>query len=904
MEGDRSMDIFENLSADQREAVSTIDKDLEIIACAGAGKTGVVTRRIINILKSNPDVQPDNIVAFTFTKKAAEELKSRINEYGKAVLGHTRGFAHMYVGTIHGFCIRMLQNYIPEFQKFSVLDEIQTRLFVERYYDDCGMADLELKKYIETGLFISVMSVLNENASDKSRWDERTRQAFEKYQTKMYEEKKFDYSLILREMIYQLESNDVFAHQIKEKVKYLTVDEYQDTNPIQERLIRIIKKFGANVCVVGDDDQTIYQFRGSDPANILSFKERYGIDKYIVLDKDYRSTVGIVDVAKHVIINNNKRLPKTMTSGCPVKYDIGDIAYEEYDDIEDEFEFIANRIEKLHEIGVPYSEIAILLRKRKVSGNIAEVLADHGIPFIVEGVNNLFGTPECHAAKAIFDYINGTIASTDVYKMWLEIDYPLDKKEVSEGISYLATIDIKNIKLYSELNIQRIYHEFLRRISLVEDGRPETEIILYNLGKFSQVIGDFETINYTLKPKSKLNSFCSFLQYTASKYYPEGYLTNSYAKPDAVNIMTVHQSKGLEFAAVFIPQLNRNFFPAQRVGGKSIWHVIDKSWIDNAERFDGDIEEERKLFYVAVTRAKKYLYLTRSENSRDRYISPFLEEARDSSYLVRYDGNIQYDSENLPNLKRDSIPLSLNFSLLEDYFDCPYRFKLSMFYGFVQPIVPALGYGNALHDIVRRINDAVISGNVLSKGDIDTIIDESFYLPYATSKIYDNMYKSAKKAIHNYVEHNKDDIRNAQMAETEIEIEMGDGIKVNGRIDLVKTVRENKENKTVIVDYKTANKTVADSISKEQLKIYALGYQELTGNSADYMEIYQLDSENSARKEITADMIDGVREEILAAADSIRRNRLPKKCSKENCANCHINYLCLGKREQKIMCGK
>lgn len=202
-------------------------------------------------------------------------------------------------------------------------------------------------------------------------------------------------------------------------------------------------------------------------------------------------------------------------------------------------------------------------------------------------------------------------------------------------------------------------------------------------------IADYEVINYTLKPKTKLNNFCSFLYYTAAQYYPEGYLTNSYAKPDAVSIMTIHQSKGLEFAAVFIPQLNKNFFPAQRVGGKGIWHVIDKTWITNSERFNGDIEEERKLFYVAVTRAKKYLYLTRSETSHDKYISPFLEEAKESSYLIKYDGNIEYDRDNLPNIKKETMPISLNFSLLEDYFECPYRFKLSMFYGFVQPIVRA-----------------------------------------------------------------------------------------------------------------------------------------------------------------------------------------------------------------------
>ena len=893
------MDIFENLSDSQIEAVKTIDDDLEIIACAGAGKTGVVTRRIINILASKPEILPENIVAFTFTKKAAEELKSRINEYGKKVLGHNKGFAHMYVGTIHGFCIKMLQDNIPEFQKFTVLDEIQTKLFIERYYEDCGMLDLDLTKYIETSLFMTVMSVLNENWFERDKWDEKTRLAFEKYQKKMYEEKKFDFSLILREMIFQLENNQKFAEVISSKVKYLTVDEYQDINPIQERLISILRGMGANICVVGDDDQTIYQFRGSDSENILTFKERYGIDKYIVLDTNYRSTAGVVDVARRVIINNDRRLPKTMLSGCMTKYDIGDLAYAEYADIDDELEFIAKRLVKLHEIGIPYSEIAILLRKKKISSNVAKVLEAYDIPFVVEGVNDLFGTKECQAAKGIFDYLNGELPATELFKLWLAVDYPLDKKEVADALQYLATIDVKEIKLYSELNIQGIFHEFLRRVSIVEDGKPQTEILMYNLGKFSQVIADYEVINYTLKPKSKLNNFCSFLKYTAAQYYPEGYMTNSYAKPDAVSIMTVHQSKGLEFAAVFIPQLNRNFFPAQKVGGKGIWHVIDRQWITNAERFDGDIEEERKLFYVAITRAKKYLYLSRSETSRDKYISPFLEEARESSYMVKYDGNIQYDATNIPNVRNESMPIMLNFSLLEDYFDCPYRFKLTMFYGFAQPIVPALGYGNVLHEIVRNIHTAVINGEVLTNDDVQRMIDESFYLPYATPKLEENMYKSVVRAINNYVDHNQAEMKNIYMAETEIEIDMGDGIKVNGRIDLVKKVNNDGNEQIAIVDFKTANKRVLESINKEQLKIYALGYQELTGDMADYMEIYQLDSENKAREPITYDVILEVKKDITEAATNIRSNHLPRKCNKDNCSKCHLSYLCLSRTEKR-----
>lgn len=895
--------LTQNLSDKQIEAVNAIDDDVEIIACAGAGKTGVVTRRIINILKCKPNISPNNIVAFTFTKKAAEELKSRVYSMGKNVLGDTKGFAEMYIGTIHGFCLSMLQEYIAEFQIFTVLDDIHTQLFAERYYEEIGMKDMNLQKYIETDLFIRVMSLLNENWNDSARWSNDVRTAFNKYKQKMYAEKYFDYSLILREMVNQLENNQAFRKIIAKKVKYLTVDEYQDTNPVQEKLVSLLKELGANLCVIGDDDQTIYQFRGSDSTNILTFMQRYNIKKYILLDTDYRSTSGIVNVAKNVIVNNSRRLPKEMQSSCSTVYDEGDIIFKECNTAEDEYEFIAKNIEKLHAIGVPYSEMAILLRKRKIGIDIADVFDEHEIPYIIEGVNELMYTPECKAAKCIFDYLNGESDLKELFDKWLAIDYPFKKKELANAFNDLMCLDVSKLKYYSEFNLQRIYQNFLKQIGLIDDGRNKTEIILYNLGKFSQVIGDYEAINFTLKPKSKLSGFCSFLKYKAADYYPEGYLSNTIAKPDAVPIMTIHQSKGLEFAAVFIPCLNKNFFPAQKVGGKGIWHVIDRSWISGSSRFDGDLEDERKLFYVAITRAKKYLFISRAKNGRDKTVSTFFEEAKGSPYMLPYRDDISYDAAHLPDLRKSNAPITLNFSLLEDYFECPYRFKLSMFYGFVQPFTELMGYGNALHEVVRSINLRAIEGKPITDKFVKQLFDEMFYLPYATPKQKERMTDSAKRAIQKYIDQNQSTFNEIRFAESNIEIDMGDGITVNGRIDMVKDVIIDGEKKTVIVDFKTANKRVLDAIDTEQLKIYSLGYQKLTGQTADYMEIYHLDSENTAREPVTADLATTVETEIRQAADNIRKNNLPRHCSAESCSKCHLRHLCLSKTEQKKYIG-
>ncbi len=891
--------LMQNLSKKQTEAVNAIDDDVEIIACAGAGKTGVVARRIINILKNKQNILPENIVAFTFTKKAAEELKSRIHAMGEKVLGNTHGFANMYIGTIHGFCLNMLQEFLPKFQSFSVLDEIHTKLFVERYYDEIGMTDIGLQKYVETNLFIHVMSMLNENWYDSHKWSTDIQTAFEKYRKKLYDEKYFDYSLILREMVEQLESNLVFRGIVAEKVKYLTVDEYQDTNPVQEKLTALLKELGANICVVGDDDQTIYQFRGSDSTNILTFMQRYHIQKYIVLDTNYRSTSGIISVAKNVITQNAKRLPKEMKSGCSTPYDEGDIVFRECDMAEDEYEFIAENIEKLHETGVPYAEMAVLLRKRKVGIDIAEILDEHGIPYIIEGMNELMHTPECKAAKGIFDYLNGECELKELFEMWLAIDYPFNKKILASAFNGLMCLDVAQLKYYPEFKLQEVYQDFLKQLAIVEDGRPQTEMILYNLGKFSQVIGDYETINFTLKPKSKLTGFCNFLKYTASDYYPEGFLANDYNKPDAVPIMTVHQSKGLEFAAVFIPCLNKNFFPAQKVGGKGIWHVIERSWISGSSRFDGDLEDERKLFYVAVTRSKKYLFISRAKDGRDKTVSTFFEEAKGSPCMLPYNSNIQYNANHLPDLRKSHAPLTLNFSLLEDYFECPYRFKLSVFYGFIQPLSELMGYGNALHAVVQNINRAAIEGRTITEKFVQEIFEQVFYLPYATARQKERMTESAKRAVDRYVEK----LGEVVYAEAPVEIDLGDNITVNGRIDMVKMETIDGVPQTVIVDFKTANRRVQEAISTEQLKIYSLGYQRLTGETADFMEIYHLDSEHTARVPVTPDMAEKVVTEIRQAAENIHMNHLPKKCSKAKCSACHLSHLCLSKAERKTYTG-
>ena len=260
---------------------------------------------------------------------------------------------------------------------------------------------------------------------------------------------------------------------------------------------------------------------------------------------------------------------------------------------------------------------------------------------------------------------------------------------------------------------------------------------------------------------------------------------------------------------------------------------------------------------------------------------------------------MRYTNEHLPKMSDEPAPINLNFSILQDYFECAYRFKLSMFYGFVQPIVPALGYGKAMHEIVQNIHRKYLAGEELTEDDIHAIVDTSFYLPYANPKLEANMRAGADKTAVRYFEKNEPDFKNITMAEADIELDMGDGVKVNGRIDLVKRRELSGEMKTYIVDFKTKNRDVTECINAEQLKIYALGYLKLTGEKADYLEIYNLDNTESDKQRVTDNLLKDVGNDIRKAAAKIRANDLPRKCGKEKCQNCYLNYLCLSKKEKR-----
>lgn len=904
----------------QQLAIDTVDENLQIIACAGSGKTQVISQRIVNILKQE-EVEAKNIIAFTYTEKAAAELKTRVLKLCREQLGNINGLAEMYIGTIHSWCLQAIQDNIFKYQKYAILDEIKLKLFIDKYYNEVGMATAGLDRYKDTGRYIGILSVLREaELNDGEKLPEEWQDALEQYQSTLHKHSYFDFTTIMTEAIENLKSNEIFKEKVLGKLKYLIVDEYQDVNPIQEELIQQLAKAGANVCVVGDDDQTIYQWRGGDVTYIQNFQSRYKDVKYIKLEDNFRSTSGIVDTALKCITNNIQRLPKVMNAKGHQTWDEGDIIYNQYEDVESENEFIAETIKKLRgkefldklgatPRGIDYSDCAILLRTWKKAKSIMDMLTAHDIPFVVGGVNELFQRPEIKATKAIYQYLNNDIEEDTLKIYWLSVTPNIKSEDIDTAIEWLKK-KLPTPKMYfTTFNLQEIFWHFIELAKLTEEafedknhsavvGNEINEVVFYNLGMFSQIINDFETIHFKDKPTFKLSRFLNFLEYSADGYYPEGWLNNSLKTPNAVQIMTVYQSKGLEFPVVFVPGLNKNYLPIKKPGGKQIWHYIDRKWIKDQERYEGGTEDERRLFYVAITRSQKYLFITRSkENRLYQKESEFAKEISNSEYVIS-EKNPDYSSvQNLtPTPKTERGAIQLNFSVLKAFFECPYKFKLISLYGFVQPITQHMGYGNSIHNVLMEIHRRYLDGEDVTNVDVGALVDTHVHIPYATDLVLDNIKETTRNVAKSYLDENLADFDTIEYAEQEIQIDLGDGIMVNGRMDLIRKIELDGKEFTTIVDFKSAKESQDQNITIEQLSMYALGYKELTGKTADRLQIYNLDEDNNSKhtQRIDNSGIETIREKIIYSANEIRDNKLSKTCETKTCESCWHKQLCSG----------
>lgn len=924
---------------EQIKAIETNDKNLRIIACAGSGKTTTVAGKIAYLLdkKNGLDVSPENIIAFTYTEKAAAELKDKV--LSKVI--PQSGMADMYIGTIHGWCLNMLQYTEFKYQKYSVLDEIKLQLFIDKYYDRIGMKDVtklvspfsNMKRFIDTKRFARIMDIIRESELNGPLPD-NLEIAKQKYESMLHEKKYFDFSMIIDVALACLNdsSSNLYAY-IKEHTKYIVVDEYQDVNPKQELLIeKLYEISNAKITVVGDDDQNIYQWRGSNNNYIIHFDERYAPCESVCITKNFRSSEGITKLSEALIKNNKERLPKEIVSAGSQPFTKGlDILYNEYDDVSEENVGIANFIQKLKGVkfsddkeknmrGLAYSDMCILLRTWKKAEGIVEELEKNGIPYVTAGVNHLFDTNEIKASIGIYRYLNDYLSQEELLQLWLSLPFIEDKTEIlKKAIRDLdnkrpAVISLRlqnGEKISDEVfayNLQKIFWQFLEDSNIIEEsfynetsGSQEiAEVIFYNFGKFSQVINDFEEINFASSRASyHLFSFLSFINYAAQEYYPEGWISNPYKSLNAVQILTIHQAKGLEFPVVFVPGLNKNYLPQKKKGGLNEWHFLDATIIKNQSRYLGGDDDERRLLYVAITRSQKYLLLSRAPDSSNRlYQNPsmFIRELISANILVtRKDEDFSSLEHVEPQPLSKINSMVLDFTVLKDFFDCPYKFKLVSIYGFASPLNQRMGFGKSFHNALMELHRRIQKHDVLTDDDVVDIADRQMLFPYIANSdiLKPKLENKIREGLKTYYSNNKNELTNIEFVEQPIQLKLDANILVTGRIDLIRKTREDNTYETTIVEFKSKEEAQSSRLTEDQLKLYALGHKELTGEIADYLMTYIIgDNECKVPYKLKNSDLDEIESKISESANQIRLMRFPKVCDNTRCNECLQNPLC------------
>lgn len=634
---------LDSLNKQQLEAVLYNDGPLLVLAGAGSGKTRVLTTKIAYLI-NELNVDPYNILAITFTNKAANEMKERV----KKLLGIDT--YNMQISTFHSFGVSILRKHYDKVgfeRNFTILDSDDSLTVIKKILKE---QNLDPKVYNPKAIRNKISSAKNELIDPDSYskyvnndYDEIVLNVYRSYQNKLLRNNSMDFDDLLILPIKLLRDNPSVLESYQERFKYILVDEYQDTNQAQYILVKMMSAKYKNICVVGDESQSIYSFRGANYKNILNFEKDYKNAKVILLEENYRSTGYILDVANDIIKNNiNKKDKKLWTNkgrGNKVKY------YQALNE-KDEAEYVVKKIKELIINGVNKSEIAVLYRTNAQSRNIEEALLKENIPYKVVGSLFFYKRKEI---KDLISYLKLIYNSNDDTSLIRIINTPkrgiglrtiekleetarLNNTSIYESISSGKELEFKKLieelkESEKNLSLTELIDKVLEKSGLIEELKQEesleADIRIENLNEFKSITKGFEE-TYGIV------SLQAFLEEISLVSDVEEYNNNT----DLVTLMTIHSAKGLEFENVFIIGLEEGLFP----------HT-------NSLSSHEEIEEERRLAYVAITRAKKnlelinakkrMLYGMESMNQPSRFINEIneenLEQEKNKNVIVKND---------------------------------------------------------------------------------------------------------------------------------------------------------------------------------------------------------------------------------------------------------------------------
>ena len=964
----KELELLKDLNPQQKEAVIHEKGPLLIIAGAGTGKTRVITKRIAYLIASKK-AEPHEILALTFTEKAAAEMEER------ADILIPYGYADIWVSTFHAFGERILSEKAIELgldTNFKVLTAPEQAVFIKEhlfefpmdYYRPLGNPnsfikalvtlfsrardeDVSPQEYLELAKDLEKQA--SRNAKDMELCERAKKEmeialCYQKYQELKAQRGMIDFGDQFYLTLQLFREHPSILREYQKRFKYILVDEFQDTNYAQFELIKLLASEHKNITVSADDDQSIYKFRGAAISNVLGFLKTYKKSKKVILVNNYRSSQAILDASYMLVSHNN---PDRLEIKADVNKKLIALTkgkkqpeHLHYDTISHEADEVAKMIKSKVEgdENISYDDIAILVRSNNDAEPFLQALNMLLIPWRFTGNQGLYSRQEIRLAisflKIIADIKDSVslfyLASSEIYNLdmvilslcnslasrrnitlyevFKMIDTVAELSEIPEDelkkIKRLIT-DIEHyVEASRDLVSGNILYMFLtetgylKKLTSIEDRVSEAKI--KNLARFFEIVKEFSS----LTDKDRVFTFIKHLEMLiASGDDPA--VVEADLDIEAVNVLTVHKAKGLEFRVVFMVSLIKGKFPWPK--RREALALPDELVKDILPAGDFFLQEERRLFYVAMTRAKEELYLTSARDyggKRQRKISVFILEALDlpqadiepfkSSALEAIKRHTPKAQE--PEFKSKSIQeklIDLTAYKIDDYLTCPLKYRY--IHVLRVPILQhhSIIYGKILHEVVAeyfryKMNNKKISLNEILDYYENIWINEG----YLTKEHEMERFKTGCKTVENFYKREKSTKKIPSSLEDSFKFIINN-VRISGRFDRL----DEDENGAVIIDYKSSNITdqkKADKRTKEsiQMNLYALAYKERKGHLPEKVELHFLESGlvGCAKKE--EDDMDKVKLLVDEVAAGLRQQNYKAKPTYMACQYCPYKQIC------------
>ncbi len=963
--------ITEGLNKEQIDAVMHGEGPLLIVAGAGTGKTLVLTRRIVHLIVSKK-AHPSEILALTFTEKAAQEMEERVD------ILVPYGYTDMCISTFHAFGDRILKENAIELglsPDVYVLSRPEQIIFFRehlfefpiRYFRPLGDPakyveailklisrakdeDVSPQEYLEYALKLKAESGSNPEdhvLKEKAVREEEIALCYKKYQELLHRESKIDFGDQVVLTLKLLREHPAVLEKYQQRFNYVLVDEFQDTNHSQFELLKLLVEKHNNITVCGDDDQSIYKFRGAALSNIMEFMDVYEGGKKIILRKSYRSGQKILNTAYRLISNNNpdrlevkeniqKQLVSNRGLGKEVKHFYFDTASSEAD-------WVAEKISKLIKSEkYSYKDFAILVRSNKDADLFLQALNMKQIPLRFSGSEGLYSQKEIRFFISWLRFLTNPEDSLSLYYIMSFHVYSFDIEMLSLCMSRAKAV---NRPLYFILTHLNEYSQL--KGSMKEDMIEKIESFLETVRIFFQYLSQFNTgqllyriltetgylNNLTAKgmeAEAKIKNIAGFFEivrntsrvlvhddvYSFTPYLDaliEAGDNPSLPEPDydidAVNILTVHKAKGLEFKSVFLVGLASDKFPIRR---RSEMILLPEELLRMKERWlpqgDPHIQEERRLFYVGMTRAKSDLFLTSARDyggKRARKVSVFVMEALD---LPKQPG-ISFKPSALEVIQRSSgrdfkvvldntpIPdeelLDLSHLQIDDYFTCPLKYKYVHILKVPVMQHHAVVYGKAVHDAIQVYLRAKINNQKLSLEQMLKVFENSWRNEGFLTREHEEMrFSEGKASLSKFYFKQEDSESVPDYVEKDFVFLIGLN-RISGRWDRV----DISDGEVRIIDYKTSKVEDQQKADKKthqslQLCIYALAYKNIYGVIPDWVELHFIDSGLIGSAQLNNADLRQVEDKIKQAASGIRKRDFTPRPGYFTCVYCVFRNIC------------